>query len=103
LNNDIEIIGKATNGHEAIRRCFELAPDLVLMDLAMPGMDGVAATRHICQHFPAVRVLILTSGTDYNGIHAALQAGARGYLKKMWTLRVLPIEFAPSSVHLSNP
>jgi NarL family two-component system response regulator LiaR len=80
--DDLELAGEAADGDEAVRRCAEVQPDVVLMDLEMPGMDGVAATRVIRQRFPTVRVLALTSFQDEGLVQRALQAGAIGYLLK---------------------
>ena len=80
--DDLELAGEAANGDEAVRRCAEVQPDVVLMDLEMPVMDGVAATRAIRERFPTVRVLALTSFRDEELVHRALQAGAIGYLLK---------------------
>ncbi len=80
--DDLELAGEAANGDEAIQLCARLLPDVVLMDLAMPGMDGVTATRIIRQRFPNVQVLALTSFTEEKLIQNALQAGAIGYLLK---------------------
>jgi DNA-binding NarL/FixJ family response regulator len=81
--DDIEIVGVAGNGAEAIERTNELSPDVVLMDLAMPVMDGVKATREIVrEHDGAVSVVILTSFAAREQIIAALDAGASGYMLK---------------------
>ena len=80
--DDLELAGEAANGDEAIQLCARLLPDVVLMDLAMPEMDGVTATRIIRQRFPGVQVLALTSFTEEKLIQNALQAGAIGYLLK---------------------
>ena len=80
--DDLELAGEAANGDEAIQLCDRLLPDVVLMDLAMPDMDGVTATRIIRQRFPSVQVLALTSFTEEKLIQNALQAGAIGYLLK---------------------
>ena len=61
LQDDVELVGEAANGHEAITRVEELKPDVVLMDLVMPEMDGVTATREIKVRYPDVKVLVLTS------------------------------------------
>ena len=79
---DLELIGEAENGAEAIRLTRQLQPDVVLMDLKMPEMDGVAATREIRTKHPAVRVIVLTSFAEDNMVQGALQAGATGYLLK---------------------
>jgi DNA-binding NarL/FixJ family response regulator len=75
-------IGEAENGQEAIALTEKLQPDVVLMDIQMPVVDGVAGTREICQRFPASRVLVLTTFSDHEYVSQALQAGACGYLLK---------------------
>lgn len=79
---EIEIVGEATTGVEAVARTRELVPDVVLMDLKMPDMDGVAATREIKAHHSEVRVIALTAFEENQLILTALQAGASGYLLK---------------------
>jgi DNA-binding NarL/FixJ family response regulator len=76
----IEVVGQATNGQEAVHLVKVLHPDVVLMDIQMPGMDGLDATRRIKSSWPEVRVVILTMYTTY--LHEALAAGADGYLIK---------------------
>jgi two-component system, NarL family, response regulator LiaR len=80
--DDMQIAGEAENGAEAVRLCARLQPDVVLMDLLMPEMDGVTATRIIRQECPKVQVLALTSYKDETRVQGALQAGAIGYLLK---------------------
>jgi NarL family two-component system response regulator LiaR len=82
LLDDIELVGQAGNGAEAIQLCAELAPDLVLMDVIMPGMDGIEATKTITSRFPQVRVLALSSFQDEDSVRAMIEAGAVGYLLK---------------------
>ena len=82
LFDDIELVGQADSGAEAVRLCAEAQPDVVLMDLVMPGMDGAAATREILRRCPTSRVLVLTSFSDDALIESALSAGAIGYLLK---------------------
>jgi len=79
---DLELVGEAESGEEAVQLCATQPPDVVLMDLKMPGMDGVAATRHILQAYPQVKVIALTSFAEQNLVQGALQAGAIGYLQK---------------------
>ncbi|MCL6580231.1 MAG: response regulator transcription factor [Firmicutes bacterium] len=79
---DLELAGEASNGAEAVRLCGELRPDVVLMDLVMPGMDGAAATRAIRERYPGVKVIALTSFHGEELVRSALQAGAIGYLLK---------------------
>jgi DNA-binding NarL/FixJ family response regulator len=80
--DDIELVATAANGLEAIARVEQFAPDVVLMDLSMPEMNGIEATREISARFPASRVLVLTSFSDQTRILDALAAGADGYLLK---------------------
>ena len=79
---DLELVGEAENGAEAVRLARQLQPDVVLMDLKMPEMDGVSATREIRSKHPNVRVIVLTSFAEDNMVQGALQAGATGYLLK---------------------
>lgn len=80
--DDLELVGDAANGDEAVTLTASLRPDVVLMDLSMPGTDGVAATRRIFTDVPGTHVLVLTSFSDQTRILDALQAGAEGYLLK---------------------
>ncbi|NUR83877.1 MAG: response regulator transcription factor [Nonomuraea sp.] len=82
LMDGIEVAGDAANGEEALRLVATLDPDVVLMDLRMPVMDGVEATRRITRDHPSTAVLVLTTYDDDESITAALLAGARGYLTK---------------------
>jgi NarL family two-component system response regulator LiaR len=82
LFNDIELVAQAEDGAEAVAVCEQTQPDVVLMDLVMPGLDGAAATREILRRCPATRVLVLTSFSDEALIESALSAGAIGYLMK---------------------
>jgi NarL family two-component system response regulator LiaR len=79
---DLELVGEAESGEEALARVALLRPDVILMDLMMPGMDGVAATRAIRQKYPQIQIVALTSYKEENLIQGALQAGAIGYLLK---------------------
>ncbi|MBX2863854.1 MAG: response regulator transcription factor [Leptolyngbyaceae cyanobacterium MAG.088] len=79
---NLEVVGEAANGQEAVTRVTELNPDVVLMDVRMPVIDGVAGTRQICQQFPSTKVLMLTTFDDQEYVAQALQAGASGYLLK---------------------
>jgi NarL family two-component system response regulator LiaR len=81
-HNDLEVIGEARDGQEAISLCEEKQPDVILMDLLMPKLNGVAATRLVRKRWPDVQVIALTSFQDKDLIHDALQAGAIGYLLK---------------------
>lgn len=77
-----EVIAEAATGEEAAARAAELQPDVVLMDLQMPGMGGIEATRRISQESPSVRVLVVTLSKDDDSVFMALRAGARGYILK---------------------
>ena len=79
---DIEVVGEASSGGDAVRACGELLPDVVLMDVRMPGMDGIEATRLVVTRSPSVRVLVLTTFDLDQYVHAALRAGASGFLLK---------------------
>ena len=79
---DITVVGEASNGAEALACVAELQPDVVLMDLVMPGMDGITATQQLRQNFPQVRVLALTSFSSGDMVQRALEAGAVSYLMK---------------------
>jgi DNA-binding NarL/FixJ family response regulator len=78
----VELVGEAANGEEAVELCGERAPDVVLMDLEMPVLDGIGATRRITEANPRVAVVVLTSFSDRERILGALDAGAIGYLLK---------------------
>jgi NarL family two-component system response regulator LiaR len=82
LDPDLEVIGEASDGAEAIRMAHALTPDVVLMDLLMPGTDGITATERIRAQTPATEVLALTSVLEDASVVAAVQAGAIGYLLK---------------------
>jgi len=82
LEPDLAIVGEAENGEVAVRLVEKLQPDVVLMDVRMPIMDGVAATKEIQQRFPLVKILILTTFDNDDYVTAALQNGAMGYLLK---------------------
>ena len=80
--DDIELVGQAGDGEEAVRLCGEVQPDVVLMDLVLPGTSGVEATRRVLASCPETRVVALTSFTDEGLIGETLRAGAIGYLMK---------------------
>jgi NarL family two-component system response regulator LiaR len=80
--DDLKLVGQASDGEEAVRVCSEVMPDVVLMDLLMPGMDGIAATRAIRERRPETQVIALTSFGDQEHVREALKAGAIGYLLK---------------------
>ncbi len=82
LHDDIEIVGEASDGRQAVEKAQELDPDVVLMDLAMPEMDGMEATRRIIKKNPKVKVLVLTQHDNKEYILSAIKAGALGYVPK---------------------
>jgi DNA-binding NarL/FixJ family response regulator len=79
---DLEVVGEASTGTEAVELAEAVQPDVVVMDLHMPGLDGVAATREIVRVSPHVAVLVLTMFDDDDSVFAAMRAGARGYVLK---------------------
>ncbi len=79
---DIQLVGAAENGEEALRLCGELQPDVVLMDMMMPGLNGVATTRALLERYPQTQVIALTSFQEGSLVQDALQAGAISYLLK---------------------
>lgn len=80
--DNFEVVGEAEDGQEAIEQCAQLQPDVVLMDIKMPAMDGITATQIICQQFPNVKVVILSSSDDAEQVKRAFDAGAAGYIVK---------------------
>lgn len=80
--SDVEVVGEAGDGEEAVRQVRKLHPDVVLMDVAMPGMNGLVATRYILEENPAVKVLILTQYGNKEYVFPLLEAGAAGYVLK---------------------
>jgi two-component system response regulator NreC len=79
---DIEVIAEAADGEEAIRKSVELTPDIVIMDISMPILNGLEATKEIKKRNPAVKVLVLTVHEDESYLHRMLRAGASGYIPK---------------------
>ena len=79
---DIELIGTASNGIEALRVCETLTPDVVLLDLIMPGMDGVTTIHNLRTRYPSIRIVVLTSSDEEKLVQKALHAGALSYLVK---------------------
>ncbi len=87
--SDIEVVGEASNGQEAIDRATELMPDILLMDVAMPGMGGLEATRQIKERLPYVRIVMLTVSEEHQDLVQAIKYGAQGYLLKKIEPRTL--------------
>ena len=82
LSEDVEVIGEASSGEEAVERARELTPDVVFMDVRMPGMDGIEATRKILEAAPTTKVILITIDDSRAAISQAMQAGVSGYLLK---------------------
>ncbi len=80
--SDLELVGEAGSGEDGVRLCEQVQPDVVLMDMVLPGMDGVAATREVRARCPLTRVVALTSFPEEDLVQRALEAGATGYLLK---------------------
>lgn len=97
LEPDMEVVGTAEHGEAAIEQVAILQPDLVLMDVRMPVMDGRAATREICQQFPEVKVIVLSTFDDDQYIADSMRAGAKGYL-----LKDMPCEELVQSIRLAH-
>ncbi len=89
VEDDFQVIGVAHNGQEGLEKVEALQPDIVLMDIDMPGMDGLSATRQICERFPQVKVIFLSGHDDDNYLGKSLRAGAKGYLLKNTTAEEL--------------
>jgi two-component system, NarL family, response regulator LiaR len=82
VSDDMSLVGEAGDGEEAIQLCERLQPDVILMDLLMPKMDGIAATKVIHERWPKVRIIVLTSFKEKEYVEGALKAGAKSYLLK---------------------
>jgi NarL family two-component system response regulator LiaR len=82
VNMDLELVGEAESGEDALQKAPRLQPDVILMDLKMPGMGGVAAIRALHQDNPELKIIALTSYSDEGLVQGALQAGANGYIMK---------------------
>jgi NarL family two-component system response regulator LiaR len=87
--DDLILIGEAQDGRAALALCHQNTPDVILMDIFMPGMDGILATRLILKQYPQVKIIILTSYSEDDLIQEALQAGAIGYVLKNASIDVL--------------
>ncbi len=82
LQRDMQVVGEAVNGREALKKTTELSPDVVLMDIVMPVMNGLDATREVCRECKGVKVLVLTQYDDEENIQASREAGALGFIPK---------------------
>jgi NarL family two-component system response regulator LiaR len=99
--DDFELVGQASNGKEAVEVCELCRPNVVIMDLVMPVMDGAQATKEIRERFPEIQVIVLTSFKEDNLIEDALQAGAIGYLLK--NVSADELAQAIRSAHMGRP
>jgi two-component system response regulator NreC len=82
---DLEVVGEAADGHEALRRAGELQPDVVLLDISMPGLNGIEVAGRLREMLPSTHVLVLTIHTDGDILREAIKVGVRGYIIKMAT------------------
>ena len=89
-DGDIEVVGEAKNGHEAVKLAMNLQPEVIVMDIAMPLLNGLQATQQIMSKSPATRVLILSANPDPEYIEQAVLLGASGYLIKQSSTHILP-------------
>ena len=80
--NDIDVVAEAANGESAIRAALEKEPDVVVMDLNMPGLSGLEATRRLVEEAPSTRVIVLTVSAQADDVNEVMQAGAHGYVLK---------------------
>jgi two-component system, NarL family, response regulator LiaR len=80
--DDLELVGEADNGRAALAFCHQHSPDVILMDVAMPGMDGISTTRLILENYPQVKIIMLTSYPEDSLVQKSLEAGAMGYMLK---------------------
>jgi len=99
--DDVELVGDARSGEEAIHLCESLQPDVILMDMRMPGMDGIQTTQLIRERYPEIQILVLTSFDEEEMIQQAMQAGAIGYLQK--GISVDELADAVRSAHTGKP
>ncbi len=101
VHDDMELVGEASSGEDAVLLCERVCPDVVLMDLVMPGMGGAKATQAIRQRCPSVQVIALTSFKEQELVQGALQAGAIGYLLK--NVSAEELAEAIRSAHIGRP
>lgn len=93
--HDLEIIGEASTGQEAVELAHQLKPNVIIMDVRMPQLSGVEATRQICSTMPGVKVIVLSAHDDDQYIYSAIEAGASGYL-----LKTAPVAELIKAIHL---
>lgn len=97
LAEDIEVIGEASNGREALDSVRQLVPDVILMDIAMPILDGMEATRRICKEHPQMKVIALTQHDNKESVLSIIEAGACGFISK-----IAPSDLGPAIRHVYN-
>jgi DNA-binding NarL/FixJ family response regulator len=103
LDERLEVVGRAQNGREALEQVDQLRPDVVLMDLEMPVVDGVEATRAIVADYPETKVLVLTGDDGMVGVSAALRAGASGVVRKTQdAMELIDVLIATASLGISR-
>lgn len=95
--DDLILVGDAASGPQALTRCAQTLPDVILMDMLMPGMDGVATTRAVLAQYPDVKIIMLTSFAEEEMVQDALEAGAAGYL-----LKNAPIDTLAEAIRSAN-
>jgi NarL family two-component system response regulator LiaR len=101
LWDDLKLVGEAENGKQAIELVAQLRPDVILMDLLMPVMDGIIATRAIKKAFPQVQIVVLTSTVDFDLVKEALQAGAYSYMFKTVSIDQMADTIRAAAYHSS--
>jgi two-component system, NarL family, response regulator LiaR len=99
--DDLELVGEAEDGYQALATCEQYQPEVILMDMFMPGMGGIAATRAILKKYPDIHIIILTSFVEEDLVQNALEAGAVGYLVKNAPIDILAE--AIRSAHVGQP
>jgi NarL family two-component system response regulator LiaR len=94
--DDLELVGDASSGSIALAKCQEVTPDVILMDMVMPEMDGLETTRAVLNHYPSVKIIVLSSFSKENMVQDALEAGATSYL-----LKDAPIDELANAIRLA--